>query len=274
MGYLGSTLLLIIILVLVMFSPDNLKIQMMRYSFIMVGLWWIGFSHITYFYLPNGTSFGHKVTKAVIFDGFKELRLVWKDVKQNSPLLRYLQSYFVFIMAVQTVMLIATYFGEKEIAWANDTEKTTGLITSILVIQIVAIIGAKLTSKASKKFGNINTLIFLCTFWCILCVFAYFVTLPLEFYIIAGFVGLVMGGIQSLARSTYSKLLPETLDTASYFSFYDVTEKIGIVIGMFLFGYVDQITGSMRNSIVILGVFFLAGIILLLRMPKNSFINQ
>lgn len=273
MGYIGSTILLIINLIMVMSVPDSEKIQMMKYSFVMTGIWWIGFSHITYYYLPKGASTGHKVTKEVIFDGFKELKLVWRDVKKNIVLKRYLSAYFVFIMAVQTVMLVATYFGAKEITWETDSQKTTGLIISILVIQIVAVIGAFLTSRASGKFGNINTLIFLNSFWAVLCVFAYFVETPNEFYATAGFVGLVMGGIQSLARSTYSKLLPETTDTASYFSFYDVTEKVGIVIGMSVYGIIDQVTGSMRNSIVFLGVFFIIGVILLLRIPKQNKID-
>lgn len=270
MGYIGSTILLIANLAMVMLVPDSEKMQMMKYSFLMVGVWWIGFSHITYYYLPKGSSTGHKVTKEVIFDGFKELKLVWKDVKQNVVLKRYLSSYFVFIMAVQTVMLVATYFGAEEISWETESQKTTGLIISILVIQIVAVIGAFITSRASGKFGNINTLIFLNSFWAVLCVFAYFVETPNEFYIVAGFVGLVMGGIQSLARSTYSKLLPETTDTASYFSFYDVTEKVGIVIGMSVYGIIDQVTGSMRNSIVFLGLFFIIGVFLLLRIPKQN----
>ncbi|MGH2665388.1 MFS transporter [Flavobacterium sp.] len=282
MGYIGSTLLLIINLIMVMSVPDSEKIQMMKYSFVLTGIWWIGFSHITYYYLPKGASTGHKVTKEVVFDGFKELKLVWKDVKSNIPLKRYLSSYFVFIMAVQTVMLVATYFGAKEIHWKNSDDpaligmdkifqvKETGLIICILLIQIVAVLGAFLTSRASGKFGNINSLIFLNAFWAVLCVFAYFVETPNEFYIVAGFVGLVMGGIQSLARSTYSKLLPDTTDTASYFSFYDVTEKVGIVIGMSVYGIIDQVTGSMRNSIVFLGVFFVIGVLLLLRMPKQN----
>lgn len=270
MGYIGSTILLIINLAMVMSAPDDQKLQMMKYSFLMVGVWWIGFSHITYYYLPNGVSTGHKVTKAVVFDGFKELQQVWKQVQENIPLKRYLTSYFVFIMAVQTVMLIATYFGAEEIAWETESQKTTGLIISILVIQIVAVLGAFLTSRTSAKIGNIKTLLFLNALWVILCVFAYFVTQPNEFYVVAGFVGLVMGGIQSLARSTYSKLLPETTDTASYFSFYDVTEKIGIVIGMSIYGIIDQVTGSMRNSIVFLGIFFIIGFVLLLRIPKNN----
>jgi MFS transporter, UMF1 family len=273
MGYIGSTILLIINLIMVMSVPDSEKIQMMKYSFVMTGIWWIGFSHITYYYLPKGASTGHKVTKEVIFDGFKELKLVWEDVKKNIILKRYLSAYFVFIMAVQTVMLVATYFGAEEIAWQTDSQKTTGLIISILVIQIVAVIGAFLTSRASGKFGNIPTLIFLNSFWAVLCVFAYFVETPNEFYATAGFVGLVMGGIQSLARSTYSKLLPDTTDTASYFSFYDVTEKVGIVIGMSIYGIIDQVTGSMRNSIVFLGLFFIIGVGLLLRIPKQNSIE-
>lgn len=277
MGYLGSTILLIINLAMVM-SPDTFGItgdsgeaamKAMRISFLMVGVWWIGFSHVTYYYLPKGVSTGHKVTKAVVLDGFYELKLVWKELKQNIVLKRYLLSYFVFIMAVQTVMLVATYFGAEEIKWATESQKTTGLIISILVIQLVAVVGAFLTSRASGKFGNIKTLIFLNAFWAILCIVAYFVETPNEFYATAGFVGLVMGGIQSLARSTYSKFLPETQDTASYFSFYDVTEKVGIVIGMSIYGIIDQVTGSMRNSIVFLGVFFIVGLLLLLRVPRK-----
>jgi len=270
MGYIGSTILLIINLAMVMLVPDDEKVLMMRYSFLMVGIWWIGFSHITYYYLPKGASTGHKVTKAVVFDGFKELKLVWKELKKDIVLKRYLASYFVFIMAVQTVMLVATYFGAQEIKWESSSQQTTGLIISILVIQLVAVVGAFLTSRASGKFGNINTLIFLNAFWALLCVFAYFVEEPNEFYMVAGFVGLVMGGIQSLARSTYSKLLPETTDTASYFSFYDVTEKVGIVIGMSVYGIIYQVTGSRRNSIVFLGFFFVFGVFLLLRIPKQN----
>ena len=145
-----------------------------------------------------------------------------------------------------------------------------GLITCILLIQLIAVLGAILTSKASEKFGNVSVLIGLNVFWLFLCGFAYFITQPIEFYIMASLVGLVMGGIQSLGRSTYSKFLPKTEDTTSFFSFYDVSEKIGIVIGMMVYGLIDQITGSPRFAIVFLGIFFFSGILLLLRIPKNK----
>ena len=270
LGYIGSVILLIINLAMVMSQEDAAdKVQMMRYSFITVGIWWAGFSQYTFYVLPKGASSGHKVTKDVIFNGFKELKGVWIELKQNLRLKRYLNAFFAFSMAVQTIMLVAVYFGEEEIAWGSDEAKTTGLIVSILVIQLVAIVGAILTSKASSKFGNIPTLIAVNFIWMCLCFYAYFMETPVQFYIAASLVGLVMGGIQSLARSTYSKFLPETEDTTSYFSFYDVAEKIGIVIGMLIYGFIDQITGSMRNSILFLFIFFLVGIILLFRVPKK-----
>lgn len=271
LGYIGSVILLITNLIMVMSQDDgDAKMQMMRYSFITVGIWWALFSQYTFLILPKGVSNGHQVTKDVIFNGFKELQQVWFQLKQNLRLKRYLYAFFVFSMAVQTIMLVAVYFGEEEVNWADDAEKTMGLIVSILVIQLVAIAGAVLTSRASSKFGNIKTLIGVNAIWMLLCIGAYFVTEPIHFYVTAGFVGLVMGGIQSLARSTYSKFLPETDDTTSYFSFYDVAEKIGIVIGMIIYGTIDQVTGSMRNAIFFLFIFFLFGIVLLFRVPKTS----
>ena len=277
LGYIGSVLLLVINLAMIMKptffnitgTPSEASMKAMRYSFMMVGIWWIVFSKYTYFYLPKGNSNKEKVNFSIIFNGFRELKKVWKALQSEIPLKRYLLSFFVFSMAVQTVMLIATYFGAQEIQWSSSEESQIGLITCILLIQLIAILGAILTSKASAKFGNINVLIVLNAFWLLLCGFAYFITTPVEFYIMASLVGLVMGGIQSLGRSTYSKFLPETKDTASFFSFYDVSEKIGIVIGMMVYGLIDQITGSPRFAIVFLGVFFLAGLLLLLRIPKK-----
>lgn len=274
LGYIGSVILLIVNLAMVMSAKGQAAMNAMRYSFVMVGVWWIIFSQYSYYYLPKGNSNNdRKVTKAVIFNGFKELKKVWGILSQNIALKRYLVAFFVYSMAVQTVMLIATYFGAQEISWSSNSEKTTGLIICILVIQLVAVLGAVMTSRASAKFGNIPTLMVINCFWIVLCAMAYFITKPIQFYIMAGFVGLVMGGIQALSRSTYSKLLPETEDTASFFSFYDVSEKIGIVIGMCVYGIIDQITGSPRFAIVFLAVFFFTGVILLNRVPKKDIQN-
>ena len=277
MGYIGSVLLLLFNLAMVMKpevfgitdSPGNpAEMKAMRYSFVSVGIWWILFSQYTFWHLPKGYK-REGERSHVVLNGFKELKKVWKQMGLETRLKRYLGAFFVYSMAVQTIMLIAAFFGEEEIAWSSDSERTTGLIVSIMLIQLVAIIGATMTARASKQFGNIRTLIVINVLWILICFYAYFLHTPMQFYIAAGCVGMVMGGIQSLSRSTYSKFLPETTDTTSFFSFYDVAEKIGIIIGTFLYGAVAQFTGSMRNATIFLGIFFLMGVILLLQVNKN-----
>ena len=275
LGYVGSVFLLLFNLVMVLqpelfgITGEDASIQAMKISFVTVGFWWIGFSQYSFYYLPSASNTFKGVNKDIVLNGFKELHTVYNSLSKNAQLKKYLIAFFVYSMAVQTVMLVATYFGEQEINWGNSDKKTLGLISSILIIQLVAVLGSFLTSKASGRFGNITTLIFINCVWVVLCITAYFVSEPLEFYITAGFVGLVMGGIQALSRSTYSKFLPDTKDTTSYFSFYDVAEKIGIVVGMFVYGFVDQITGSMRNAILFLVLFFIVGVFLLLRVPRK-----
>ncbi|MGJ8660086.1 MAG: MFS transporter [Cellulophaga fucicola] len=277
MGYAGSVILLLFNLLMVMKpeffgietdSEGIAELKAMKYSFVTVGIWWIIFSQYTFYYLPKGNK-QEGDRKNVILNGFKELKGVWGQLGSQVKLKRYLIAFFVYSMAVQTVMLIATYFGEEEIAWGTDKERTTGLIVSILVIQIVAILGALVTAAASKKFGNVKTLVVVNILWVVICIYAFYMITPIDFYIGAGCVGLVMGGIQALSRSTYSKFLPDTKDTTSFFSFYDVAEKIGIVIGTFLYGFVAQVTGSMRNAIVFLAIFFIVGVVLLLRVDKK-----
>ena len=277
LGYIGSVVLLLFNLAMVM-KPEifgfgeggEASMKAMRWSFVTVGVWWILFSQYSFYFLPKGNKSGKKVSTKILLNGFRELKSVYNSLSENIQLKRYLAAFFVYSMAVQTVMLVATYFGEQEITWGGDDAKTMGLIVSILIIQLVAVGGAILTSRASGRFGNIPVLIVINIIWMGICIVAFFIEAPIQFYVTAGVVGLVMGGIQSLSRSTYSKFLPETKDTTSYFSFYDVAEKIGIVIGMLIYGFIDQITGSMRNSILFLVIFFMTGVFLLLRVPRNK----
>ncbi len=278
LGYIGSVLLLLLNLAMVM-KPDYFgivsdageaaEIKAMKYSFITVGIWWIIFAQYTFYHLPKGYKKEGKRTH-IVLNGFKELKSVWIRLGSETRLKRYLGAFFVYSMAVQTVMLIAAYFGEEEVNWGSDNERTTGLIVSILVIQLVAILGANATARASKEFGNIKTLIVVNLLWVFICIYAFFIIDPIDFYIAAGCVGLVMGGIQALSRSTYSKFIPETTDTTSFFSFYDVAEKIGIVIGTFMYGFIAQLTGSMRDATFFLGLFFLIGMLLLMRVNKKA----
>ena len=274
MGYIGSVILLIFNLGMVLYPSsfgiygEGSELIAMKYSFISVGIWWIVCSQYTFYHLPNLIE-KRKIIKDVFFNGFKELKEVWDELKEIVVIKKFLIAFFIYSSALQTVLLIATYFGEQEIIWPEG-EKTIGLIVSILLIQLIAMFGAIFTAKLSEKLGNIYTLVILNLFWAILCIGAYFITKPLEFYIAAGLVGLVMGGIQALSRSTFSKMIPETDNTTSYFSFYDVTQKVSIVIGMTLFAFVDQITGSMRNSILVFLFIFLIGAFLLKRIKIKN----
>jgi len=262
-GYIGSSLLLIACLIMIqIFKMDA------AYSFVVTGIWWIGFAQITFKGLPSNIN-NRKPAENKLIKGFSELKKVWKQMAGNKSLKRYLASFFVYSMGVQTIMLMAVFFGTKEIDWPEG-EMETGLIISILVIQFIAVAGAYLMAYVSKKIGNIKTLGIVVFIWALICIVAYaFVYTPIHFYLIAATIGFVMGGIQSLSRSTYSKLLPETEDHASYFSFYDVLEKMGIVIGTFFFGFIEGMF-SIRESVLMLIVFFIVGFLLLLRVPKTE----
>lgn len=271
-GYIGSVILQIICFVFVL-KPDLFGITdasfPARLSFLLVGIWWLGFAHVSFAALPKGSPDYKKLDKAKVNSGFAELKKVYAQVKEMPLLKKYLTAYFFYAMGVQTVMLVAANFGEKILNLG-----TSKLIATILIIQLVAIIGAILMARLSKTYGNIKVLIFVVFIWIMVCVAAYFVANEYQFYALAALVGLIMGGIQSLSRSTFSKYLPQNSpDTASFFSFYDVTEKIAIVAGLFTFGFVEELTGDMRNSVLFLGGFFVLGLILLfvvLRQERNT----
>ena len=258
-GYVGSVILLLINLAVITFH-ENLGISQgmaTRLAFIMVGLWWIGFAQITFRRLPKDVV--KKTTESLFSKGFEEIRKVWNEVKHHGSTKRFLFSFFCYSAGAQTVIYLASTFAEKELNF-----ETSQLIITILLLQIVGILGAYLFAKISDWKGNVFSLSLVLLIWIAICVLAYLVTSDWQFYLTAGLVGLVMGGVQSLSRSTYSKLIPEdTKLNTSYFSFYDVLEKVAIVTGTFSFGFVEQITGNLRNSVLALTLFFILGIILL-----------
>ena len=256
LGYIGSVLMQMIGFGLVILMPDNplpLKI-----TFLLVGIWWACFAQITFKVLPISSKKERKEKQHALMNGFRELKIVWDQLRHIPVLKRFLTAFFFYSMGVQTVMLVAIDFGIKELKLPNEK-----LIITAVIIQLVAIAGAFIMSSLSAKFGNIKVLLFTVLVWIGICIAGYFISTETHFYIIASLVGLVMGGIQSLSRSTYSKFMPETKDTASFFSFYDVTEKLAIVIGLFTFGFIEGIS-SIRQSILSLVVFFVLGFVFLL----------
>ena len=274
-GYTGSVLLLLFSLVMVnkpeMFGLPNAAAAS-RFTFLLVGIWWLGFAQITYSYLPNNV-YDRKPQKDFIWKGLRELKVVYDEMKQHSELKFFLMSFFMFSVGVQTIILMAGIFGSKELGLP-----TMDLIAVILLVQIVAIFGAFLFSRISTKIGNITTLKITIFIWALVCCIAFLLdksqpNVSYYFYGLGALIGMVMGAIQSLSRSTYSKLLPETKDHATYFSFYDVTEKIAIVFGMIVFGLLISLTGSMQFSVLFLAIFFIISFVLLNFVGKTKYVQ-
>jgi UMF1 family MFS transporter len=261
MGYIGSVILLILNLILYqkyeLFGFENGS-SATRFGFILVGIWWIGFSQISFYYLKDRGP-RKKITLDILGNGTKELKKVLKMVRSKFVMHRFLTSFFLFSMGVQTVMLLAPLFADKEIGLGSDE-----MIIVVLIIQIIAIGGAYFFAFLSKLKGNGFAISTTLIIWIFICISGYFLKDKISFYGLAAFLGFVMGGIQSISRSTYSKLIPlDANDTASYFSFYDITEKLAIVIGSLSYGLIDQLTGSMRNSMLFMSIFFIGGFVML-----------
>ena len=271
-GYLGSVLLLVFNLVMIQ-KPDLFGItdslMPAKISFVLVGVWWIGFAQIPFHRLPTNP-FNKPERENIITKGYKEIIKVTKTLKDLPQLKKYLISFFLYNTGVQTIMYLAATFGDKELKLSGDK-----LIITVLIIQLVAIAGSFLFARLSQLKGNKASLISMIVIWIFICLAAYYVTLEYQFYALAFAVGLVMGGIQALSRATYSKLIPaDTEDHASYFSFYDVTYNVSIVVGTFAFGFIQHITGSMRNSTLALMLFFIAGLFVLIKTKIPSTIKE
>ena len=268
-GYIGSVILQLICFVFVFFpgilggyeNENDASTIQFRFSFLLVGLWWWGFGQLSLSRLPAPAPAGTgDLRHNILSKGYGELRKVWNQVKHLPHLKRFLLAFFFYNMGVQTVMLVAALYGKGELRIP-----TSNLIIAILIIQLIAIPGALAISWLSSRIGNLKTLMTVVILWIGICIAAFFAPEGgvYEFYALGAAVGFVMGGIQSISRSTYSKLMPQTRDTASFFSFYDVTEKIAAVVGIFSFGYITELSGSQRNSVLALASFFVIGLLLL-----------
>ena len=270
MGYIGSVLLLIFNLITIsnptLFGLSD-ESSASRISFILVGVWWIGFSQITFYYLPKDTKSKYKPL-FLLHKGYKEVINVLKRLKHLTHLKRFLLAFFFYNMGVQTVIYLAALFGDDELNLPAEN-----LILTILIIQIVAIVGSYSFAKLSNWKGNKASLIVMVIIWMMVCIYAYFLYSAFQFYILGFVVGMVMGGIQSLSRASFTKLIPsETKVHTSYFSFYDVLEKLSVVLGTFAYGIIEQLTGSMRNSTIALSIFFIIGLALLIitKIPRRQ----
>jgi len=269
MGYLGGVILLLFNLLMIMkpelFGFDKQSDMPARISFLTVFVWWIGFSTITFKYLPKYVFRKRTGRGRILTNGYRELRVVFNEIRKSYRLSVFLSAFFFLMMGMLTTMFMAATYGEKELGLNESV-----LIPTILMIQLVGMFGAWFFARLSGKIGNLKALIISVIVWIVICVYAFTIKGTAGFIIAAVFIGIVMGGSQSLARSTYSKMLPETTDHTSFFSFYDVMEKLATVAGTFSFGIIEVMTGSMRFSVLAIAVFFMIGLFFLLMLLKRD----
>ncbi|HMP30574.1 MAG TPA: MFS transporter, partial [Saprospiraceae bacterium] len=268
-GYVGSVLLLLFILFMIeqpqFFGMEKSTLQS-RIGFVLVGLWWLTFAQYTFRRMPKDLKL--PINDTMFKRGYSEVKKVFDEALAFRDLKRFLFSFFCFMAGVQTVVYVATVFADTELNMS-----TGELIMTVMLIQLLGIAGAILFSRVSEKYGNRNALLIQIVVWFFVCIAAYFCQDKYQFYGIAAAVGMVMGGIQALARASYSKLIPtSTKDFTSYFSLYDVVYKVAIVIGTFLFGFVNQLTDSMRYSALTLALLFFFGFVFLwsVRFPNQE----
>ncbi len=274
MGYIGSVILLVINLMMVMKPawfgiPDRDGLPA-RLTFLSVALWWAGWAQWPFRVLRGRAAIGGARERA-LWSGYLELKKVWRQLMGMRRLTRYLAAFFVFNMGIQTVMYLAVSYAKQEITQPDGSPiPDASLIISVLIIQLVAAVGAMAFVRLSARFGNIRALAIGCAVWVIVCIIAWQIRWTHQFYALAALVGSVMGGCQALSRSTYAKFLPDTRDTASFFSFYDVSFYLATVLGTLAYGLVFHLTGDLRNTVVAIGGFFVIGLVLLLRVPREE----
>ena len=307
-GYIGSVILLIICLVLVQVVAQDAAERNLwtRITFLLTGAWWFGFSQYTFRHLPQFGQVSDKLPKDLVLlnhktifkthevqggffrvvgdnisfykdvakESFKELTKVGRGLFKDRNLKYFLSSFFFYSIGMQTIFLMATPFG-SDVVFPKSDEKYK-LIITILVIQIIAILGAYLFSKLSKRIGNKNVITIAVIIWIGCCLSAFSLNhenpnIQYQFYGLAALIGLVMGGLQAMSRSTYSKLLPQnSMENTTFFSFYDVLEKIAIIIGMLIFSLFIQKFHNMQYAFIAMSAFFGLGAILVRFVKLNK----
>lgn len=265
LGYIGSVILLIINLVTITYFEEigfKDKTQAVRFAFLTVGVWWAVFGAYAIYNLPKEKKV-LKLDYNLWFKGYKESLKVFKNIQKVPLQLHFLLAFFFYAMGTQTIMYVATLFGTDELGLPANS-----LIMAILLIQFVGVAGAYLFAYVSKKIGTLKSIAIMIVVWIGVCIGAYYTTTAVHFYILAVVVGSVMGGIQSQSRSAFAALIPGNKDNASYFSFYELSEKFAIVLGTFSYGFLIALTGNMRSSILLLTSFFIIGFVLMIRLIR------
>jgi UMF1 family MFS transporter len=273
MGYLGGGILLALNLAFYQFSgslgvPETLAV---RINLASAGLWWLGFSFITWRRLrPRHAARALPATETYVSVGFKQLGKTLKEVKNFPETLKFLLAYFLYNDGIQTVIAVASTFAAAPLLQGGLELPQSQLIQVILVIQIVAFGGALLWGRLARMIGAKEAILVSLVIWAGVVIYSYVGlkgegdALFKEFLILGMFIAVVLGGSQAISRSLFAQMIPRGKE-AEFFSFYEISERGTSWIGPLIFGLANQIFNNLRPAILSLTFFFVVGLLLLPR---------
>lgn len=263
-GYIGSCIPFIASLAIVLFG-ENVGISMsagMQIAFIITALWWVAFT-VPLVRNVHQTHFKPR-TDRLFRDTVRGLVATVRKIFRDKRLLMYMLAYFFYIDGVHTIIKMSTSYGTE---LGIDS---TQLVLALLVTQFVAFPSAILYGRLASKVGTrtmLMTAVF--AYFCITLFAAFFLRTATEFWILAVCVGLFQGGIQALSRSEFGKLIPKE-HANEYYGFFDIFGKYAAVMGTFLVSVFTQLTGNASIGVLAISILFVAGLVLLWRMPKEA----
>lgn len=257
LGYLGGGLLLALNILLIQFS-DSIGINKdmaVRLSLVSAGVWWAFFGSVSFmmFKEENAGYVAKGSLGSAAIEGLQETWHTIRTIAEHKHILLFLAAYMIYNEGVQTVIRMSSIYGKDELGLSTGT-----LLGTLLLVQFIGIGGAILMSRVALKFGVKQTVMGLLIVWFAVTIFAYGISSSIEFWILGGAVGLILGGTQALSRSYYGRLVPEE-QTAEFFGYFSVFAKMSAIWGPILFAFIRQVTGTSRLSVLSLGVFFLVG---------------
>jgi len=258
-GYLGGGILFSLNIAMVL-SPATFGIQTpeaaFRISFVLVAAWWALFSLPLIFFVPQPGVTPHRPEQRVTGQSFTELRHTLRDLRTMREPLLFLVAYFLYIDGVDTVIRMAVDYG-MSIGFPRQA-----VLTALLITQFVGFPASILFGKLGSWIGARQGILFGLGVYLAVLGWSFFMDQVRDFYVLAVVIGLVQGGVQSLSRSFYTRLIPSD-KSAQFFGFYNMWGKFGAIIGPALMGWTSLVTNNPRASILAVAVLFIGGAVLL-----------
>ncbi len=265
MGYLGGGILLAVNLAMIMLPPSELQGLMTRISFLTVAVWWLVFTIPLWRHVPEPPrrilSGEEKINP--LTGSFKRLGHTFSQIRKYKEAFKFLVAFWLYNNGIGTIITMASIYG-KELKFSDTT-----VIGTLLMVQFVAMPFAFLFGWLARKMGTKRAIYLSLAIYSLIAIAGYFMVQELHFWMLGFAVATVQGGSQALSRSLFSRMLPKS-QSAEFFSFFGVSEKVAGMVGPLVFGLATQLLGGGRVGIISLVIFFILGGLLLTRVNERE----